>query len=78
MENNVQEEVEEVKAATEVSLELFIEKAYEPLVDGLIKELSAKIPGAIDDVVFATLGKALKPKAKELLLIQVEKISEKV
>lgn len=73
------EEVKEAAlAGVEVSLELFVEKAYEPVVDGLLKELAAQIPGGIDDAVIAALAPSLKPVVKQLLLAQIEKISEKV
>lgn len=73
------EEVKEAAlAGVEVSLELFVEKAYEPVVDGLLKELAEKIPGNIDDAVIAALAPSLKPVVKQLLLAQIEKISEKV
>jgi hypothetical protein len=67
-----------VLEAAEVSLEVFVEKAYEPLVDGLIEEIKVKIPGTLDDSILDGLAALLKPKMKALLLEQIEKISAKV
>lgn len=74
--------MEEVKhdvlAGIEQALEAFVEKAYDPVVDGLLKELADKIPGGIDDAVIAALAPSLKPVVRSLLLAQIEKISDKV
>ena len=78
MEENVQNTVESAKAGAELALKKFIEVSYEPVVDGLLKELAEKIPGAIDDAIIATLAPTLKPVVKNLLLAQIEKISDKV
>lgn len=69
---------EEALAAAEISLELFVEKAFEPVVDGLLEELKKAIPGQVDDAVIEMVKPSLKPIAKKLLLEQIEKISEKV
>lgn len=70
--------VEEVKAGAELGLEAFVEKAYEPVVDELLKKLAEVIPGKIDDAVIDMAGPSLKIAAKAALLAQIEKISDKV
>jgi len=67
-----------VLEAAEVSLEVFVEKAYEPLVDGILFEIKKAIPGTLDDSIVDGLATMMKPKVKALLLEQIEKISPKV
>lgn len=74
----MEEVKQEVLAGTEVALEAFVEKAYEPVVDGLLNKLKEAIPGTVDDVFINAAAPMLKPIAKQLLLEQIEKISDKV
>lgn len=70
--------VEEVKAALEVSLEQVVEKAADPIIDLLLKEVALLIPGGVDDAIIAAMAPQIKKLAKELVLAEIEKISAKV
>ena len=69
---------EEAKAAAEVSLELFVEKAYEPAAEELLKKIKDLIPGEAYDGIVDLIAAPMKPILKKALLDQIEKISDKV
>lgn len=78
MEEVKNEMVEQAKAITEVALEQVIEATYDKSFELIVEEIKKAIPGQVDDAVLAVIAPAIKPKVKELVLAQVEKISDKV
>jgi len=73
-----QQMIEEAKKQAELLLEKAIAEYGDKAVEMLMEKIAEVIPGKLDDMAI----EAIKPKAKEMikevLLKQVEKISEQV
>lgn len=70
--------VEEMKKAAELALEGAIEKAYPGIKLALEEKLKDVIPGEQFDGLAILISQNVLPIVKDLLMKQIEKISDKV
>lgn len=70
--------VEELKKAVELALEGAVEKAYPGIKVTLEEKLKDVIPGDQFDGLAVLIAENVLPLVKNLILAQVEKISDKV
>lgn len=73
-----QEIVSQLLAHVEVAVEKAVEAKSDALVEMVLKEITVRIPGGLDDAAAEVIKPELKVKVKAFLLAQAEKISPEV
>lgn len=74
LKQEVQALVEKFMADLEVFVEAQVEKHADDMVEAILKEVAAKIPGQIDDVIIA----AIKEPLKAIVVAELKKLADKI
>ena len=69
---------EQALPAIEIAVEKLIEARCDEAVDAAFKKIEEAIPGSIDDMILEKVKPEAKAELKKFLLVQAEKISDKV